>query len=184
MSWRRRGKRRSREREIVLHSGEETKYSLQCATLEFTQFRFVKPKIKARVAKFWSSKTVPHCSCFFYFFGLCLTSELCPPGTVTDWPDSKRGWLWVRDRGLNHWPPPHDSSSGEDSVYCLSAIPGVSFKSNSFTIRRPSPMLVWKMPTPGHGDSDSSIISTSTRLSYTSITRPGTDLTPNFGWSW
>ena len=42
-----------------------------------------------------------------------------------------------------------------------------------------SPMLVWKMPTRGgHGDSDSSRISTSTRLqSDACITRPATDLT-------
>ena len=35
--------------------------------------------------------------------------------------------------------------------YCITAIPSVRFRSNSFTIRRPSPMLVWKKPTP---DSD------------------------------
>ena len=78
-------------------------------------------------------------------------------------PDSKRG-DFGSDQDLDHWPPPHDSSSGGDSVYRLSAIPSVSFKSNSFTICRPSPMLVQKMSEPGHGDSDSSGISTSTSL--------------------
>ena len=39
---------------------------------------------------------------------------------------------------LNHWLPPHDSASGGDSVNRLSAIPSVSFRSNSFTICRPS----------------------------------------------
>ena len=48
-------------------------------------------------------------------------------------------------RDLNHLPPPHDSSSGGDSATHLSAIPSVSFRCNSFTIRRPSPMLVQKM---------------------------------------
>ena len=48
---------------------------------------------------------------------------------------------------------------------------------NSFTIRCPSPMLVWKMPAPSHRDSDSSRISTPTRLPDTYNTRPGTDLT-------
>ena len=75
-------------------------------------------------------------------------------------------------RDLNHWPPLHDSSSGGDSVYHLSAIPRVSFRSNYFTICRPSPTLVQKMSIPGHGDSDSSGISTSTRLPDACITRP------------
>ena len=77
-------------------------------------------------------------------------------------------------RDLNHWPPPHDSSSGGDSVYRLSAIPSVSFRSNSFTICRPCPMLVQKMSKPGHGDSDGSGISTSTSLPDTGITRHAT----------
>ena len=76
------------------------------------------------------------------------------------------------DRDLNRLPPPHDSSSGGDSVCCLSAIPRVSFRSNSFTIHRPSPILVQKMSIPGHGDSNSSGISTSTRLPDACITRP------------
>ena len=76
-------------------------------------------------------------------------------------PDSEREWLrvclteiWTADL--------HDSISGGDQVYQLSAIPSVRFRSNSFAVHRPSPMLVWKMPTPGHGDSDSSRIATST----------------------
>ena len=73
-------------------------------------------------------------------------------------------------RDLNHWPPPHDSSSGGDSVNHLSVIPSVSFRSNSFTICCPSPMLVQKMSKPGHGDSDSSGISTSTSLPDAGIT--------------
>ena len=77
--------------------------------------------------------------------------------------------VWERVT-LNHRPPPHVSSSGGDSVYCLSAIPSVSFRSNSFPIRRPIPMLVQKMSKPGHGDSDSSGISTSTSLPDARIT--------------
>ena len=42
--------------------------------------------------------------------------------------------------------------------------PSVSFRSNSFTICRPSPMLVQKMSIPDYGDLDSLGISTSTRL--------------------
>ena len=63
------------------------------------------------------------------------------------------------------------------SVYRVSAIPSVSFRSTSFTICRHGPMLVWKMTTPGHGDSDCFRISTSTRLPDACITRPSTDLT-------
>ena len=80
------------------------------------------------------------------------------------------------DRDLNHWPPPHDSPSGGDSVYRLSAIPIVSFRSNSFTICRPSPMLVQKMSITGHGDSDSSGISSSTRLPDVALQDPAMDL--------
>ena len=68
--------------------------------------------------------------------------------------------------------PPHDSFSGGDSVYLLSAIPSVSFRSNSFPICCFSSMMVQKMSIPGHGDSDSSGISTSTRLPDACITRP------------
>ena len=48
--------------------------------------------------------------------------------------------------------------SGGDSVYRLSAIPSVSFRSNSFNICRPSPMLVQKMSIPGYSVSDSSFL--------------------------
>ena len=80
------------------------------------------------------------------------------------------------NQDLDHWPPPHDSSSGGDSVYRFSAIPCVSFRSNSFTIRRPSPMLVQKKSIPGHGDSDSLGISTSTRLPDAALQDPAMDL--------
>ena len=64
------------------------------------------------------------------FFGLCLTSELCSTGTVTDLTGNSqtlREHDFEPNRDLNRCPPPHDSSSGGDSVYRLSAIPSVSF---------------------------------------------------------
>ena len=92
-------------------------------------------------------------------------------------------------------PPAHDSSSGRDSVYHLSVSPSVSFRSGvrgkmsavpfcgiiddvlivtshheKDQVCRPSPMLVQKMSTPEHGDSDSSRISTSTSLPDAGIT--------------
>ena len=76
------------------------------------------------------------------FFGLCLTSELWLAGAVTDLNNKQPDQIvgdFGSDRDLNRWPPPHDSSSGGDLVYCLSAIPSVSFRSNSFTIRAPVP---------------------------------------------
>ena len=91
------------------------------------------------------------CPGYLYIFGLCLTSELCSTGTVTDWTrnsQTPRELDFGSDRDMNHWPPPHDSSSGGDSIYRLSAIPSVSFRSNSFTIRRSSPMLEQKMSIP------------------------------------
>ena len=111
------------------------------------------------------------------FFGLCLTSELCPTGIVTDWTRSSqtpREGDFGSDQDLNRWPPPHDS------VFRLSAIPSVSFRSNSFTICRPSPMLVQKMSIPGHGDSDSLGISTSTRLPDAAL-QPGHGSRLTFG---
>ena len=54
------------------------------------------------------------------------------------------------------------------------AFPSVSFRSNYFTIRRPM-LVVWQMPTTtGHGNSDSSRISTLTSLPEAGITAPAT----------
>ena len=102
---------------------------------------------------------------FGSLFNVRAMPNRCCDGLEKKHPDSERESDFGSDRDSNCWPAPsHDFSSGRDSVYHLSAIPYVSFRPNSFTIRRPSPMLVWKMPTPGHGDSNSSRISPSTRL--------------------
>ena len=95
-------------------------------------------------------------------------------------PDYERGWLWV-------WPrfEPLIPSSWFLIRWRLSLLPlrhsqCQFYRSNSFTIRRPSPKLVCKMSIPCHGDAYSSIISTSTRLPEqpdACITRPATDLT-------
>ena len=124
-------------------------------------------KVFKFLRKRWASSCDWQMRPLLVFFGPRLTSELCPTGIVTDWTrNSQTPWEgdFVSGRDLNCWPPLHDSSSGGDSVNRLSAIPSVSFRSNSFTICRPSPMLVQKMSILGHGDLDSSGISTSTRL--------------------
>ena len=56
------------------------------------------------------------------FFGLCLTSKLCSTGIVTDWTrnsQTPREGDFGSDRDLNSLPPPHDSSTGGDSVFRL-----------------------------------------------------------------
>ena len=74
-------------------------------------------------------------------------------GTVTDWTRANQT---LREG---------DFGSDQDSSHLqLSLSPLSQFRSSSVTIHRSSPMLVWKMPTPGHGDSDGSWISTSTIL--------------------
>ena len=72
-------------------------------------------------------------------------------------PDSERGRLWVWPRFKLLTPLPWFFIRWKLS-FLLPAIPSVCFRSNSFTICRPSPMLVQQMPTPEHGDSDSSSI--------------------------
>ena len=77
-----------------------------------------------------------------WLFSLCLMSELCPTSIVTDWTrnsQTPREGDFGSEQDLSHWPPPHDFSSGGDSVYRLSAIPSVSFRYNFFTICRPVP---------------------------------------------
>ena len=122
----------------------------------------------------------PKCIGLPSFFCLCLTSELCPAGTVNDWTrnsQTPREGDFESDRDSNGFPwSLHDSSSGGDSVYRLSAITCLSFRSISFTIISTSPMLVQKMSTPRHGNVDSARISTSTRLPDACNTRPATDL--------
>ena len=97
------------------------------------------------------------------------------PNRCCDWLNKKCHTPREGDFGSD-W----DSSSGGDSVFLISAIASVSFRYNDFTIRCPSPIPVWKMPAPGHGESDSSRISTSTRLTDACITRPAKDLIYQF----
>ena len=97
------------------------------------------------------------------FWSLFNVRAMPITGAVTDWirnsqtPREGDFCVWQRFE-----PPPHDSTSGGDSVFLLSVILSVSFRSNSFAILSPIPMLVWQLPTPGHGDSESSRIFTST----------------------
>ena len=87
-------------------------------------------------------------------------------------PDSKREWLWVRMRFEPLTLSPWFLIRWRLSLSRLGHSQCVSFRSNSFVICRPSPMLVQKMSIPGYGDSDSLGISTSTRLPGACITRP------------
>ena len=90
------------------------------------------------------------------FFCLYLTSELCLASAAIDWARNSQALKegdFGSDRDSNRWPPPHDFSSGGDSVYHHSVSPSINFRSNYFTICRPSPMLMQQMPTPEHEDS-------------------------------
>ena len=79
--------------------------------------------------------------------GVCLTSELYVQSVL--WPivqetaRLRERVTWVRPRFEPLTTSPHDLSSGGDSVYCLSAIPSIGFRCNSFSIISPSPMLIY-----------------------------------------
>ena len=113
------------------------------------------------------------CPIFLYLFNIRAMSNRC--------------WCWHRQtlrdsdfgsyQDSNHRPPPPLIPHQMETQFIASPLFHVSV---SDIIPSPSaarPILVWKMPTLGHGDSDSSRISTSTRLPDASITRPNTALT-------
>ena len=96
-------------------------------------------------------------------------------GAVTDWTrniQTPREGDFGSDWDSNSWPPPmipHQFIVSQPfplSISGLIPLPSA----------RPSPMLVWEMPTPGHEDPYSSRLSTSTRLPDACVTRPATDL--------
>ena len=85
------------------------------------------------------------------FFGLFYT--ICLTGAVIDWTwnnQTPREGDFGSDRDSNRWSLPHQSDTRFIDSLASQLIPVTA---NTFTIRHRSHMLVWQMPTPGHGQS-------------------------------